>query len=178
MRETAQLASPTRRKKTSPSGNVSRMPFSVCTASASKQTLSMAASSSRNSFFVMICLCFSMSVLPSGSICPHYTVRPPSIDGTFCPIVSNPVENGKYFRQKTRKILCIPHFLRLTACSFSAIIDISKANMQESPRRSKANLAAPPSSGQGFDACSSFSHKSFASQNLCGNPVFGVSFPS
>ena len=25
-------------------------------------------------------------------------------------------------------------------------------------------------SGQGFDACSSFSHKSFASQNLCGSP--------
>ena len=26
-------------------------------------------------------------------------------------------------------------------------------------------------SGQNFDACSSFSHKSFASQNLCGSPI-------
>ena len=26
-------------------------------------------------------------------------------------------------------------------------------------------------SGQSFDACSSFSHKSFASQNLCGSPI-------
>ena len=59
-----------------------------------------------------------------GLVYHHYTRRKQSIDGTFCLILSNRAENAAEKCQNSRKFLFFPHFLRLTARPFSAIIEM------------------------------------------------------
>ena len=68
----------------------------------------------------------------------------PSIDGMFCLVVSNRVENEKIIRQNSGKFLFFTLFLRLTARPFSAIIEISFGAMRRD-RRVEARQKTFPS---------------------------------